>query len=106
MNYVLIINLQFSRFSHNRRVTSREELEHREAACKVPVSTSSRGNVDHIHAVEQAVEISEEVISSSPDKIQPPRADSNNKEREAQPKTKHSVEYLAKVPNPQEEIFC
>ena len=87
-------------------MTSREELEHRAAACKVPVSTSSRGNVDHIHAVEQAVEISEDVISSSPGKIQPPRADSNNKEREAQPKTKHAVEYLAEVPNTQEEIFC
>ena len=82
-------------------MTSREELEHRDAACKVPVSTSSRGDVDHIHAVEQAVEIREDVISSSPNKIQPSRADSNKKER-----TKHSVEYLAEVPNPQEEIFC
>lgn len=51
---------------------SRQDLEHRDAANKGPMSTSSRGN-DHIHAVEQAVEIkdkSEDVSSSSPDQIQ------------------------------------
>ena len=72
-NYLLIIKLHLSRFSHNRRVASREELEHRDAAHKGPVSTVSRGHVDHIHAVEQAVEvedISEDDSSSSPDKIQ------------------------------------
>ena len=47
-------------------------LENRDAANKGPMSTSSRGN-DHIHAVEQAVEMenrSEDVGSSSPDQIQ------------------------------------
>ena len=51
---------------------SRGYLEHLDAANKGPMSTSSRGN-DHIHAVEQAVEMesrSEDVGSSSPDQIQ------------------------------------
>ena len=51
---------------------SRGYLEHRDAANKGPMSTSSRGN-DHIHAFEQAVEMenrSEDVGSSSPDQIQ------------------------------------
>ena len=51
---------------------SREDLEHRDAANKGPMSTSSRGN-DHIHAFEQAVEMenrSEDVGPSSPDQIQ------------------------------------
>ena len=50
----------------------RRYLEHRDAANKGPMSTSSRGN-DHIHAVEQAVEMesrSEDVGSSSTDQIQ------------------------------------
>ena len=71
-NYVLTIKLHFSRFSDNRRVASLEELKHRDAAHKAPVSTSSGGNVDHIHAVEQAIEVedlSEDASSSSPDKI-------------------------------------
>ena len=71
-NYVLTIKLHFSRFRDNRRVSSREDLKHRDAAHKGPLSTSSGGNVDHIHAVEQAIEeedISEDVISSSPNKI-------------------------------------
>ena len=51
---------------------SRGYLEHLDAANKGPMSTSSRGN-DHIHAVEQAVEMesrSEDVGSPSPDQIQ------------------------------------
>ena len=40
-------------FSRSRRMASREELKHRDAAHKGPVSTSSGGNVDHIHAVDQ-----------------------------------------------------
>ena len=51
---------------------SREDLEHRDAAKKRAMSTSSRAN-DHIHAVEQAVEMedrSEDVSSSSPHQIQ------------------------------------
>ena len=51
---------------------SQEDLEHRDAANKGPMSTSSRGN-DHIHAVEQAVEMEdtgEDVGSSSADQIQ------------------------------------
>ena len=71
-NYVLIIKLHFSRFSHSRLVESRDELKRRDAAHKGPVGTSATGNVDHIHAVEQAVEveeISDDVSSSSPDKI-------------------------------------
>ena len=69
----LIIKLHLSRLSHNRRVESQEELKHRDAAHKEPVSTFPRGHVDHIHAVEQAVEVedvSEDDSSSSPDKIQ------------------------------------
>ena len=72
-NHALIIKLHLSRFSHNRRVASQEELKHRDAAHKLPVSAFSRGHVDHIHAVEQAVEvedISEDDSSSSPDMIQ------------------------------------
>ena len=72
-NHALIIKLHLSRFSHNTRVASREELKHRDAAHKGPVSTFPRGHVDHIHAVEQAVEvedISDDDSSSSPDKIQ------------------------------------
>ena len=68
----MIIKLHFSRFSHTRRVESREDLEHHDSANKGPMSTSSRGN-DHIHAVQQAVEMegkSEDVGSSSPDQIQ------------------------------------
>ena len=59
-------------FSRSRRVASREELKHRDAAHKGPVSTSSGGNVDHTHAVEQAIEVedtSKDVISSPPNKI-------------------------------------
>ena len=51
---------------------SREDLEHLDDANKGPMSTSSRGN-DHIHAVEQAVEMKdtgEDVGSSSADQIQ------------------------------------
>ena len=51
---------------------SRGYLEHRDAANKGPMSTSSRGN-DHIHAYEQAVEMengSEDVGSPSGDQIQ------------------------------------
>ena len=72
-NNALIIKLHLPRFSHNRRVASQEELKHRDAAHKGPVSTFPRGHVDHIHAVEQAVEVedvSEDDSSSSPDKIQ------------------------------------
>ena len=72
-NNALIIKLHLSRLSHNRRVASQEELKHRDAAHKGPVSTFPRGHVDHIHAVEQAVEVedvSEDDSSSSPDKIQ------------------------------------
>ena len=50
---------------------NREDLEHRDTTNKGPMSTSSRAN-DHIHAVEQAVEMednSEYVSSSSPDQI-------------------------------------
>ena len=43
----MIIKLHLSRFSQNRRVASREELKHRDAAHKVPVSTFPRGHVDH-----------------------------------------------------------
>ena len=51
---------------------SREDLEHRDTTNKGPMSTSSRAN-DHIHAVEQAVEMedkSEDVGWSSPDQIE------------------------------------
>ena len=51
---------------------SREDLEHRDTTHKGPMNTSSRAN-DHIHAVEQAVEMeekSEDVGSSSPDQIE------------------------------------
>ena len=71
-NYILIIKLHFSRSNHKRGVESREDLEHRDAAKKRAMSTSSRAN-DHIHAVEQAVEMedrSEDVSSSSPHQIQ------------------------------------
>ena len=71
-NYILIIKLHFSRSNHKRGVESREDLEHRDAAKKRAMSTSSRAN-DHIHAVEQAVEMedrSEDCCSSSPQQIQ------------------------------------
>ena len=51
---------------------SRGDLEHRDTTHKEPMNTSSRAN-DHIHAVEQAVEMeekSEYVGSSSPDQIE------------------------------------
>ena len=54
-------------------MASQEELKHRDAAHKLPVSAFPRGHVDHVHAVEQAVEvedISEDDSSFSPDKTQ------------------------------------
>ena len=53
-------------------MASRKELEQRDASNKGPMTTSSRGNVDHIHAVEQAIEMedrSKNLSSSSPDQI-------------------------------------
>ena len=54
-------------------MASRKELEQRDASNKGPMTTSSRGNVDHIHAVEQAIEMedrSKNLSSSPPDQIQ------------------------------------
>ena len=54
-------------------MASRKELEQRDASNKGPMTTSSRGNVDHIHAIEQAIEMedrSKNLSSSSPDQIQ------------------------------------